>query len=80
MDTGDYPLVSAGLPGCPYRFTSYTAPPVVDVSRGMCKVIRSFLWELSGSCGLERDTWMFYIESKACCVNQVLGGLCSVDS
>ena len=30
MDTGDYPLVSTGLPGCPYRFTSYTAPPVAD--------------------------------------------------
>ena len=30
MDTGDYPLVSAGLPGCTYRFTSYTAPTVAD--------------------------------------------------
>ena len=30
MDTGDYPLVSVGLPGCPYRFTSYTAPLVAD--------------------------------------------------
>ena len=30
MDTGDYPLVSTGLPGCPYRFMSYTAPPVAD--------------------------------------------------
>ena len=30
MDTGDYPLVSACLPGCPYRFTSYTAPLVAD--------------------------------------------------
>ena len=30
IDTGDYPLVSTGLPGCPYRFTSYTAPPVAD--------------------------------------------------
>ena len=24
MDTGDCPLVSTGLPGCPYRITSYT--------------------------------------------------------
>ena len=30
MDTGDYPLVSTGLPGCPYRFKSYTAPAVAD--------------------------------------------------
>ena len=30
MDTGDCPLVSTGLPGCPYRFTSYTAPAVTD--------------------------------------------------
>ena len=30
MDTGDYPLVNTGLPGCPYRFTSYTASPVAD--------------------------------------------------
>ena len=26
----DYPLVSACFPGCPYRFTSHTAPPVAD--------------------------------------------------
>ena len=30
MDTGDYPRVTTGLPGCPYRFTSYTTPPVAD--------------------------------------------------
>ena len=30
MDTGNYPLPSTSLPGCPYRFTSYTAPPVAD--------------------------------------------------
>ena len=26
MDTDDSPLVTAGLPGCPYRITSYTRP------------------------------------------------------
>ena len=30
MDTGDCPLVSTVLPGCPYRITSYTAPAVTD--------------------------------------------------
>ena len=30
MDTGDCPLVSTGLPGCPYRMTSYTVPAVAD--------------------------------------------------
>ena len=30
MDTGDYPVVSAGLPDCPYWFTSYAAQPVAD--------------------------------------------------
>ena len=28
MDTGDCPLVSMGLQGCPYRITSYTDPAV----------------------------------------------------
>ena len=28
MDTGDCPLVATGLPGCPYRITSYTGPAV----------------------------------------------------
>ena len=28
MDTGDSPLVATGLPGCPYRITSYTGPAV----------------------------------------------------
>ena len=33
MDTGDSPLVATGLtglPGCPYRITSYTGPAVTD--------------------------------------------------
>ena len=30
MDTVDSPLVATGLPGCPYRITSYTGPAVVD--------------------------------------------------
>ena len=30
MDTGDHPLVSAGLPGCPYHITSYTGLAVAD--------------------------------------------------
>ena len=30
MDTGDLPLVSTGLPGCPYRITSYTGLAVAD--------------------------------------------------
>ena len=30
MDTGDCPLVSTGLPGCPYRMTSYTDPTIAD--------------------------------------------------
>ena len=32
MDTGDSPLVATGLPGCPYRITSYTGPAVVDTN------------------------------------------------
>ena len=30
-----------------------------DVSRGVCGVTRSFLWELSCYCELERDAWLF---------------------
>ena len=30
MDTGDTLLVSMGLPGCPYRITSYTDPTIAD--------------------------------------------------
>ena len=30
MDTEDSPLVTTGLPGCPYRVTSYTGPAVAD--------------------------------------------------
>ena len=58
---------------CYYYVTSYydvCMRCLGDVSRGMCEVTRSFLWELSYGCGLERDIWMFYIESKACCVNR----------
>ena len=33
MDTGDCPLVSTGLPGCPYRITSYTTLAVADIDR-----------------------------------------------
>ena len=32
MDTGDCPLVATGLPGCPYRITSYTGPAVGDTN------------------------------------------------
>ena len=32
MDTGDIPLVTTGLPGCPYRITSYTGPSVADAN------------------------------------------------
>ena len=32
MDTGDSPLVATGLPGCPYRITSYTGPAVADTN------------------------------------------------
>ena len=85
MDTGDYPLVSMGLPGCPYRgwagwhvyITEQSEGSVIsyyyyyvtsyydvcmrclgDVSRCLCGVTRSFLWELSCCCGLERDGCM----------------------
>ena len=30
MDTVDSPLVAMGLPGCPYRITSYAGPAVAD--------------------------------------------------
>ena len=30
MNTEDSPLVTTGLPGCPYRITSYTGPAVAD--------------------------------------------------
>ena len=32
MDTEDSPLVTTGLPGCPYRITSYTGPAVADTN------------------------------------------------
>ena len=32
METGDSPLVTTGLPGCPYRITSYTGPTVADTN------------------------------------------------
>ena len=32
MDTGDSPLVATGLPGCPYRITSYTGLAVADTN------------------------------------------------
>ena len=32
MDTEDCPLVATGLPGCPYRITSYTDPAVADTN------------------------------------------------
>ena len=32
MDTRYCPLVATGLPGCPYRITSYTRPAVVDTN------------------------------------------------
>ena len=32
MDTGDSPLITTGLPGCPYRITSYTGPAVADTN------------------------------------------------
>ena len=32
MDTGDCPLVCAGLPGCPYRIASYTGPAAADTN------------------------------------------------
>ena len=32
MDTGNSPLVAAGLPGCPYRITSYTGLAVADTN------------------------------------------------
>ena len=31
MDTEDCPLVTTGLPGCPYRITSYTGPALSDM-------------------------------------------------
>ena len=30
-DTGDHPLISEGLPGCPYRMTSYDSADVANV-------------------------------------------------
>ena len=30
MDTEDSPLISTGLPGCPYRMTSYTGTALSD--------------------------------------------------
>ena len=30
MDTEDSPLISTGMPGCPYRMTSYTGTALVD--------------------------------------------------
>ena len=30
MDTEDSPLISASMPGCPFRMTSYTGPALVD--------------------------------------------------
>ena len=32
MDTEDSPLVTTGLPGCPYRITSYTGPALSDMN------------------------------------------------
>ena len=32
MDKEDSPLVTTGLPGCPYRITSYTGPAVADTN------------------------------------------------
>ena len=32
MDTEDSPLATTGLPGCPYRITSYTGPVVADTN------------------------------------------------
>ena len=32
MDTEDSPLVTTGLPGCPYQITSYTGPDVADTN------------------------------------------------
>ena len=48
-----------------------------DVSRALCGVTRSFLWEFSCCCGLERDGCMLKIGSKACCVNRYtsVGGI-----
>ena len=34
-DTGDVPLISDGLPGCPYRMTSHDRAEVADVDRRM---------------------------------------------
>ena len=33
MDTEDSPLISMGLPGCPYRMTSYTGTALVDADK-----------------------------------------------
>ena len=32
MDTEDSPLVMTGLPGCPYRITSYNGPAISDMN------------------------------------------------
>ena len=32
MDTEDSPFVTTGLPGCPYRITSYTGPALFDMN------------------------------------------------
>ena len=32
MDTEDSLLVTTGLPGCPYRFTSYNGPAISDTT------------------------------------------------
>ena len=32
MDTEDNPLITTGLPGCPYRFTSYGGPAFSDLN------------------------------------------------
>ena len=51
-----------------------------DVSRGMCEVTWGFLLEFSCCCDLERDIWLIYLASKACCLNWYtnVGGLCHV--
>ena len=48
MDTGDCPLVATGLPGCPYRITSYTNQLLILIRRLGFSYITPGSWSSSG--------------------------------
>ena len=48
MDMEDSPLLETGLPGCPYRFTSYRGQPFADGNPALaCSFITRGFWSLS---------------------------------